>query len=132
MNNQRPAPVTVAVVFLGLVFLLSLISPFLPTDYPTIVIYLGVALGVGGLVATAGLWAMRRWGLSLKGGCEPGRQTRHGRDPDAEILGLEAAQIGTRYPHVESGHGMLDHSGSCLERVMNFEQALLGADCGRR
>ena len=43
---------------------------------------------------------------------------------------LEAAQIGTRYPYVESGHGMLDHSGSCLERVM--KQALLGSDCGRR
>ena len=65
MNNQRPQPVTVAVVLLAVVFLLSLISPFLPTDYPTIVIYLGVALGVCGLVAAAGLWAMRRWGLWL-------------------------------------------------------------------
>ncbi len=35
-----------------------------------------------------------------------GRPTRRRRD-------LEAARIGTRCVHVESGHGMLDHSESC-------------------
>ncbi len=61
--RSRILPVTLAVVLLALGFLLSLISPLLPTDYPTIVIYLGVVLGVAGLVAAAGLWALRRWGL---------------------------------------------------------------------
>jgi hypothetical protein len=65
MSNQRPQPVTVAIFLLAVVFLLSLISPFLPTDYPTIVIYLGIALGVGGLVAAAGLWALRWWSFWL-------------------------------------------------------------------
>jgi uncharacterized membrane protein (DUF2068 family) len=63
--RSRILPVTLAVVLLALGFLLSLISSLLPTDYPTIVIYLGVVLGVAGLVVAAGLWALRRWGLWL-------------------------------------------------------------------
>lgn len=63
--RSRTLPVTSAVVLLAVVLLLSLISPLLPTDYPTIVIYLGVVLGVAGLVAATGLWMLRRWGLWL-------------------------------------------------------------------
>lgn len=64
-NNQRPGHVTVVVVLLAVVFLLSLISPLLPTDYPTIAIYLGIVLGMAGLVAAVGLRASRRWGIRL-------------------------------------------------------------------
>ena len=65
MNTKRPVPVTVADVLLALLSVLNLMSPFLPTDYPTIVLFLGGALGVVGLLAAAGLWQMRRWGLLL-------------------------------------------------------------------
>jgi hypothetical protein len=34
-------------------------------DYPTIVLFLGIALGVLGLLAAGGLWMLRRWGLLL-------------------------------------------------------------------
>ena len=65
MNTKRPVPVTVAVVLLALLSVLNFVSPLLPTDYPTIVLFLGGALGVVGLLAAAGLWQMRRWGLLL-------------------------------------------------------------------
>ena len=65
MTTQRPGPVTVAIVLLALLSVLNFISPLLPTDYPTIVLFLGGALGVVGLLAAAGLWQMRRWGLLL-------------------------------------------------------------------
>lgn len=65
MKTQRPGPVTVAFVLLALLSVLNFISPLLPTDYPTIVLFLGGALGVVGLLAAAGLWQMRRWGLFL-------------------------------------------------------------------
>ena len=63
--RSRTLPVTFAVVLLAVVFLLSLTSPLLPTDYAMIVVYLRVVLGVAGLVAAAGLWTLRRWGLWL-------------------------------------------------------------------
>jgi uncharacterized membrane protein (DUF2068 family) len=65
VNTKRPVPVTVAFVLLALLSVLNFISPLLPTDYPTIVLFLGGALGVVGLLAAAGLWQMRRWGLLL-------------------------------------------------------------------
>ena len=65
MNTKRPVPVTVDVVLLALLSVLNFISPLLPTDYPSIVLFLGGALGVVGLLAAAGLWQMRRWGLLL-------------------------------------------------------------------
>jgi hypothetical protein len=48
MNTKRPQPVTIAVVLLMLLSLLNFVSPLLPTDYPTIVLFLGGALGVAG------------------------------------------------------------------------------------
>lgn len=65
MNSQRPLPVAIAVVLLALFSLLNFVSPLLPTDYPTIVLFSGGALGVVGLFAAAGLWQLRRWGLLL-------------------------------------------------------------------
>jgi len=65
MKTRRPGPVTVAFVLLALLSVLNFVSPLLPTDYPTIVLFLGGALGVVGLLAAAGLWMMRRRGLWL-------------------------------------------------------------------
>ena len=63
--HTRPQPVTIGFILLVLLSLLNFISPFLPTDYPTIVLFLGGALGVVGLLAAAGLWMLRRWALLL-------------------------------------------------------------------
>ena len=63
--HTRPQPVTIGLVLLVLLSLLNFISPFLPTGYPTIVLFLGGALGVVGLLAAAGLWMLRRWALLL-------------------------------------------------------------------
>ena len=63
MRTQRPGPVTVAFALLVLLSVLNFVSPFLPTDYPTIVLFLGGALGVVGLLAAAGVWRLRRWAL---------------------------------------------------------------------
>ena len=68
-------PVTIAVVSLALLSLLNFTSPLftsplytspsLQTNYPTAVLFLGIALGVLGLLAARGLWMLRRWGLLL-------------------------------------------------------------------
>jgi uncharacterized membrane protein (DUF2068 family) len=73
--HTRPQPVTTAVVSLALLSLLNFASPLfasslytaplLQTDYPSVVLVLGIALGVLGLLAAGGLWRLRRWGLSL-------------------------------------------------------------------
>jgi peptidoglycan/LPS O-acetylase OafA/YrhL len=73
--HRRPQPVTIAVVSLALLSLLNFTSPLytsplytsplLHTDYPTSVLFLGIALGVLGLLAAGGLWMLRRWGLLL-------------------------------------------------------------------
>ncbi len=72
---SRPQPVTTAVVSLALLSLLNFApplvtsplytAPFLQTNYPTIVLFLDIALGVLGLLAAGGLWMLRRWGLLL-------------------------------------------------------------------
>ena len=64
---MRPLPVTVAAVIQVLVSLLSLPGPLLPgsDQIPAVVIYGGIVLGVAGLVASAGLWMLQRWGLWL-------------------------------------------------------------------
>jgi len=46
--------------------LTNLLSPFMPMEgVPAFVVYLGVALGVAGLLAAAGLWMLKRWALWL-------------------------------------------------------------------
>jgi hypothetical protein len=73
--HTRPQPVTIAIVSLALLSLLNFISPLvtsplytaplLQTDYPTVVLFLGIALGVLGLLGAGGLWMLRRWGFLL-------------------------------------------------------------------
>ncbi len=64
--RSRPLPVTVAAILLALVSLPNLVFPLLPTEgIPAVVVYLGVVLGVAGLVAAAGLWMLKKWGFWL-------------------------------------------------------------------
>jgi hypothetical protein len=64
---SRPLPVTVAAVIQALFSLLSLPGPLLPGSegVPAVVLYSGIVLGVAGLVASAGLWMLKKWGLWL-------------------------------------------------------------------
>ncbi len=62
----RPLPVSIAAILMVLFSLTNLLSPFLPMEgVPALVVYLGVALGVAGLLAAAGLWILKRWALWL-------------------------------------------------------------------
>jgi uncharacterized membrane protein (DUF2068 family) len=64
--SARPLPVTVAVVLLVILSLANLLSPVMPSEgVPTFVIYLGVVLGVLGLIGAGGLWMLKRWALWL-------------------------------------------------------------------
>ena len=64
--RARPLPVSVAAILMVLFGLANLLSPFVLTEgVPAFVIYLGVALGVAGLLAAAGLWMLKRWALWL-------------------------------------------------------------------
>jgi uncharacterized membrane protein (DUF2068 family) len=62
--QSRPQSVTIGVVLLALLSLVNVISPLLPSEgIPASAIYLGVVLGVLGLIGAAGLWVLKRWGL---------------------------------------------------------------------
>ena len=64
--RARPLPVSVAAILMVLFGLANLLSPLVLTEgVPVFVIYLGVALGVAGLLAAAGLWMLKRWALWL-------------------------------------------------------------------
>ena len=64
--RTRPLPVTIAAILLVLFSLVNLLSPLLPMEgVPAFVVYLGVVLGVAGLLAAAGLWMLKRWALWL-------------------------------------------------------------------
>jgi hypothetical protein len=64
---SRPLPVTVAAIIQALISLLSLPGPLTPGSegVPAVVLYSGIVLGVAGLVASAGLWMLKKWGLWL-------------------------------------------------------------------
>jgi hypothetical protein len=56
MSSRRPLPVAVATVLMAISGLVNLVSPLFPSEgVPQFVIYLGVVLGIGGLVAASGL-----------------------------------------------------------------------------
>ena len=63
--RSRPLPVTVAAIIQALFSLLSLPGPLLPGSegVPAVVLYGGILLGVAGLVASAGLWMLKNWGV---------------------------------------------------------------------
>ena len=63
----RPQPVTVAAILMALISLVGLPGPLLPgsEEVPAVVIYGGIVLGVAGLVATVGLWMLKKWGFWL-------------------------------------------------------------------
>ena len=64
--RARPLPLSVASVLLALLSLANLLSPAMPSEgVPAFVIYLGVVLGVLGLIGAAGLWMLKRWALWL-------------------------------------------------------------------
>ena len=64
--RTRPLPVTVAAILLALLSLANLLSPFMPMEgVPAFVVYLGIVLGVASLIATAGLWMLKRWSVWL-------------------------------------------------------------------
>ena len=66
MNHQRPITVTIGAILLALFSVLNLAFPLFPTEgIPAFVVYFGVALGVIGLVAAAGLWMLRKWSIWL-------------------------------------------------------------------
>ncbi len=64
--RPRPQTVTVAAALLAVFSLANLISPLLSSEgVPEFVIYLGVVLGLAGLVTAAGLWMLRKWSMWL-------------------------------------------------------------------
>ena len=71
MNTQFPPAMTVAFVLLALLSVVNMVPPSLmaspaeAAEVPAFVAYLGVILGVVGLVAAYGLWALKRWGVWL-------------------------------------------------------------------
>ncbi len=66
MNHQRPITVTIGAILLAMFSVLNLAFPLFPTEgIPAFVVYFGVALGVIGLVAAAGLWMLRKWSIWL-------------------------------------------------------------------
>ncbi len=67
--RSRPLPVTVAAILLALFSLMNFPGPWwylVPGAVeatPMFVIYVGVVLGIVGIVATVGLWMMKNWGF---------------------------------------------------------------------
>jgi|SRR5215218_3166713 len=64
--HLRPSTVTIAAALLGVLSLLNVVSPLFPSEgIPAFVIFLGVVLGVAGLIAAGGLWMLRKWSIWL-------------------------------------------------------------------
>jgi hypothetical protein len=67
--RSRPLPVTVAAILMALFSLMNFPGPWwyaLPgamEETPMFVVYTGIVLGIAGLVATVGLWMLKKWGF---------------------------------------------------------------------
>jgi uncharacterized membrane protein (DUF2068 family) len=68
MHNIRPQTVTVAAILMALFSLMNFPGPWwyaIPGAVeatPMFVIYVGIVLGIAGLVAAVGLWMLKKWG----------------------------------------------------------------------
>ena len=66
MRFRRPLPVTVAAILLvllnlfGFPWLWMLLFPE-PEQPPAFVLYIGLVLGIAGLIVAGGLWTMKAW-----------------------------------------------------------------------
>src|ERR687886_2003115 len=68
MHNTRPQTVSVAAILMALFSLMNFPGPWwyaIPGAVeatPMFVIYVGIVLGIVGLVAAVGLWMLKKWG----------------------------------------------------------------------
>jgi len=68
MHNTRPQTVSVAAILMALFSLMNFPGPWwyaIPGAVeatPMFVIYVGIVLGIAGLVAAVGLWMLKKWG----------------------------------------------------------------------
>ena len=66
---SRPLAVTVAAILMALFSLMNFPGPWwyaLPgamEETPMVIIYVGIVLGIAGLVAAVGLWMLKKWGF---------------------------------------------------------------------
>src|SRR5215210_3349105 len=70
-SRRRPLPVTGATILLALFSLMNFPGPWwyvvpgVAEVTPMFVIYLGIVLGIVGIVAAVGLWMLKTWGFWL-------------------------------------------------------------------
>ena len=71
MRSRRPLPVTAATILLTLFSLMNFPGPWwylvpgAAEVTPMFIIYLGIVLGIVGIVAAVGLWMLKTWGFWL-------------------------------------------------------------------
>lgn len=68
MTTLRPKTITLAAILLALLSVIGLMPfPLAPgiDEIPAIVVYSSYVLGALGLVAVAGLWLLKKWGVWL-------------------------------------------------------------------
>src|SRR5919202_5550305 len=67
--HTRPQTVTAAAILMALFSLMNFPGPWwyaLPgamEETPMVIIYVGIVLGIAGLVAAVGLWMLKKWGF---------------------------------------------------------------------
>ena len=66
MRSRRPLPVTVAAFLLVLLSLFGFPWPWMllfpeAEQPPAVVLYIGLVLGIAGLIVASGLWTMKAW-----------------------------------------------------------------------
>jgi hypothetical protein len=66
MRSRRPLPVTVAAILLVLLSLFGFPWPWMllfpeAEQPPAFILYIGLVIGIVGLIVAAGLWTMKAW-----------------------------------------------------------------------